>query len=107
MALRCAALAIVAIAASCTPKSEPGSCYRDKDNVCVEYGEAQAAGGKRLCAGYRWIAGAGSCPTEGRVGSCAREGGKTIELMYSGPPNQFNAAAAKTSCESSGGSFRP
>lgn len=103
------ALAIFAliVGAACTPKGEPGSCYRDKDNACVEYGATTAVGGKRLCAGYKWLPGAGSCPTADRVGACARQGGASIEILYAGPPNRFTKDAAKATCERTGGAFTP
>ncbi len=98
------AAAIVVAACGCSRDGEPGSCYRDRDNACVEHGRAQAAAGKRMCSGFRWTPGEGSCPKEGRIGTCTRDG--KDELLYAGPPNQFTPAAAKALCESSGGSFR-
>jgi hypothetical protein len=101
--MRAALFALVLIA--CKSDADPGSCYRERDNACVDYGRAQAAAGKRLCTGYRWTPGEGTCPKDGRIGTCARDG--RDEFLYSGPPNQLTPSAAKTICESGGGVFRP
>lgn len=97
----------LAAASACTARGEPGGCFRDKDNACVEYGAEQAVGGKRLCAGYTWLPGERACPKDGRVGTCRREGGRVAEYVYGGPPNRFTAASAKTTCEASAGTFSP
>ena len=104
MPLRFVPTFVILLALGCTPKGEPGSCFRDKDNACVEYGPDQAVGGKRLCAGYTWLAGA--CPKEGRVGACVKDGAKTVEYVYSGAPNRFTPEAAKAACGTAGGAFR-
>lgn len=97
--------ALFAIAlAACTHDAEPGSCYRERDNACVELGRAQAAAGKRLCTGFRWTAGEGTCPKDNRIGTCRRDAHD--EILYGGPPNQFTPDVAKTQCEAAGGSFR-
>jgi hypothetical protein len=93
-------------AAACSEKSEPGSCYRDKDNACAEYGAAQSAAGKRLCSGMKWTPGAQSCPTANRVGTCVGKN-SVAEYLYAGAPNNYSAAGAKSACEASGGAFTP
>lgn len=80
----------------------PGSCYREKDNACAEYGRAEAAAGKRLCSGMTWRSGEGTCPIENRLGTCALKAGGR-EHLYSGPPNTYSVNGAKTACESGGG----
>ena len=98
---------LVASLSGCSKGSTepPGSCYRDSDNACTEYGSDKSAAGKRLCTGHRWTTGTNSCPIQGRVGRCSREGGKWVDHMYSGPPNQFTPEAAKAACETGGGTF--
>lgn len=84
----------------------PGSCYRDADNACVEYGADKSAGGKRLCTGHRWTTGTNSCPAANRLGQCKR--GITVETMYGGPPNNFTADTARAVCEGANGAvFTP
>jgi hypothetical protein len=100
-----AALAVASLAAlGCDePRGAPGSCFKEKDNVCIEFDAAQGAGGERLCAGYRWTKGAGTCPRDARLGTCTHQG--QVEIVYGGAPNRFTPAAAKSVCESSGGTF--
>lgn len=88
----------------CKPApAEPGSCHRAHENACVEYDGARAAAGKRLCSGTTWTPGAASCPAEGRVGTCAREG--EVRILYGGAPNNYDPASAKVACEAAGGAF--
>lgn len=89
--------------AACSNKAEPGSCFRAHDNACVDYDQAQAAAGKRMCAGLTWAPGDHSCPTANRLGSCKSKGG--AEFLYGGAPNNYTAASAKGACESGGGVF--
>lgn len=99
---------VLAIAlAACKRDAAPGSCYRTPDNACVEYGRSEAAAGKRLCAGLTWSAGEKSCPVQNRLGTCAKRDEHTTELLYSGPPNNFTPASAKSACEHAGGVFTP
>ena len=88
---------------ACSNEGDPGSCYRDRDNACVEYGRAKAGAGKRLCDGMRWIPGERSCPTEGRLGACVKKTGS--DYVYGGPPNNYSLTAAKNACEWGGGVF--
>jgi hypothetical protein len=87
----------------CTP-GEPGSCLREKENICIEYTRAQGAAGKRMCA-VTWLAGEKSCPTTSLLGACVKKDG--VESFYSGPPNNYGAASAKSKCEWGSGVFRP
>jgi hypothetical protein len=103
--MRAAILFCVIVAWGCSKKpGEAGSCRRDGDNVCVEFGAAQATAGKRMCDPAKWTNGAGSCPRENRLGSCVspRDGARFI---YGGPPNHYTAASAKTACEFAAGTF--
>lgn len=84
-------------------QGEPGSCLRGHDNACVEYTREQAAAGKRMCAGMTWANGANSCPAAGRLGTCTKK--DVTEIVYSGAPNNFTAASAKSACEFAGGTF--
>jgi hypothetical protein len=107
MSLATARAAVLALLlASCSREAEPGSCYRAPDNACVEYGRARAAAGRRLCAGLTWAAGEESCPAEGRVGACVKAREDTTEWLYSGAPNNYTAASARSACEAAGGAFR-
>src|SRR6185295_10887322 len=55
---------VVVLLVACKNEGEPGSCYREPDNACVEYGQAMGGAGKRLCSSFKWTPGAKSCPTE-------------------------------------------
>jgi hypothetical protein len=90
--------------AGCT-RTEPGTCYRERDNVCVEFVAAQAAAGKRMCANAKWTSGAPSCPTAEALGGCTKKDG--VEYLYGGPPNNYTAASARSVCEAQGGTFTP
>ncbi|MDF2695600.1 MAG: hypothetical protein K0S65_3983 [Labilithrix sp.] len=98
-------LAVLCGAASsgCSNETAPGSCFREHDNACVEYTTAQGAAGKRMCSGMKWTAGAATCPTANRLGTCVR--GSGTEFLYAGAPNNYNAASAKTACEHDGSRF--
>jgi hypothetical protein len=98
------AIVLLVLAACSKQDAEPGSCYRERDSACVEHPRAQAAAGKRLCTGFRWTPGEGTCPKENRVGTCTRDGHD--EVLYGGPPNYLTPATAKTQCEAAGGSMR-
>jgi hypothetical protein len=101
--MRIAPLALVALA-GCT-RSEPGTCYRERDNVCVEFVASQAVAGKRMCANAKWTPGAPSCASKDRLGGCAKKDG--IEHLYSGPPNNYTEASARSVCVAQGGTFAP
>ncbi|MBX3233041.1 MAG: hypothetical protein KIT84_12795 [Labilithrix sp.] len=96
-------LLLALLLGACAKSAEPGSCYRGQDNACVEYDGARGAAGKHLCAGQTWRAGAGTCPREGRVGTCTKK--DVTEIVYAGPPNNFGAASAQAACEHGGGAF--
>ncbi len=98
-----ALLAFAAAATACSTDAQPGSCYRPADNACLGYPRERAAAGKRLCSGMTWTAGEGSCPALGRVGHCAHKEGS--EILYTGAPNNYTAASARTACEHAGGTF--
>jgi hypothetical protein len=87
----------------CSNEGEPGSCFRPRDNACVEYGRAQGAAGKRLCSGMTWTAGDKSCPSAGRLGTCVKKSGP--EHLYGGAPNNYSPSSAKNACEWAGGVF--
>jgi hypothetical protein len=95
--------ALVLVVGACSRDGEPGSCFKEKDNVCLEFDKASGTAGQRLCAGYKWTPGAGSCPKADRLGTCTHQG--QVEIYLGGPPNRFTPAAAKSVCESSGGTF--
>jgi hypothetical protein len=99
------ALALTVSAAACSNEGEPGSCYRSNDNACVDYDRSQGAAGKRMCSGMKWTHGARSCPTENRLGACARKGG--TEWLYGGAPNNYTPASARSACEWDRGVFTP
>lgn len=99
------AIAVAMVLVSCKKDGVPGSCVRARDNTCAEYGAAEAAAGARMCLPGIYRPGE-KCAPEGRLGTCAREGGKIAEYMYSGPPNGFTLDAAKAACEAAGGTFR-
>jgi hypothetical protein len=96
-------VALALLLAGCSKPGAPGSCYRERDNACVEFDGAHAAGGERLCAGFRWTA--GTCPKENRLGSCTKQG--QSEWLYGGAPNSFTPASARSICEGGGGTFTP
>jgi len=98
----CILLALL-LACEKTPE-QPGSCQRPQENVCIEYDSTHAAAGKRLCAGLVWTAGASSCPTADLLGLCSKK--DVEERMYSGAPNNYSAASARTACEHGSGTFR-
>ncbi len=82
-----------------------GTCTRDRDGSCTSYPPDRATAGRRMCAGFTWREGAGSCPTEGRLGTCTKEGGAVVELLYAGPPNHFAETTAKSACDGAGGQW--
>lgn len=89
--------------------SEPGSCQRGPENVCIEYDATTAGAGKHLCAGLTWTPGAHSCPVPGRVGLCTKKpltGEEVQEIVYAGPPNNYATASAKAACEHAAGTFK-
>jgi hypothetical protein len=96
-------LSIVLVA--CKDEGEPGSCYRNPDNACVEYGKAMGGAGKRLCSAFTWRAGEKSCPADNRLGTCTKEKGTVTEIVYGGSPNNYTVATAKNACEFKGGVF--
>jgi len=98
------ALLVLALAA-CSNEGEAGSCYRDPDNACVEYGKSMGGAGKRLCSSFKWMPGEKSCPKENRLGTCTKEKGTVTEIVYAGPPNNYSAPVAKNTCEFKGGVF--
>jgi hypothetical protein len=95
------------VVAGCSKEGDPGSCYRAPDNACVEYGKPMGGAGKRLCSAFTWRAGAQSCPTENRLGTCIKEKGSVSEIVYGGAPNNYSTATAKNACEFKGGVFSP
>lgn len=98
--------ALVVMATACAKESAPpGSCTRDRDGTCTEYPADRAMAGKRMCSGFTWREGAGSCPAENRLGTCAKEGGRVVELLYGGPPNHFTADTAQKACGAAGGQW--
>jgi hypothetical protein len=96
-------VAFVAVFAGACGKGEAGSCYRERENVCIQYDRATAAAGKRTCANLVWTAGENSCAAAGRLGTC--EGKDGSRIVYGGPPNNFTAASAESACVASGGRF--
>jgi hypothetical protein len=102
-----AGLVLALFIAGCSNEGEPGSCYRNPDNACVEYGKAMGGAGKRLCSAFTWRAGEKSCPTENRLGMCAKEKGAVTEIVYSGAPNNYDISTARNACEFKGGVFLP
>jgi hypothetical protein len=98
-------LSIGLILAGCKDEGEPGSCYRNPDNACVEYGKAMGAAGKRLCSAFTWRAGEKSCPAENRLGTCTKEKGTVTEVVYGGAPNNYTVSTAKNACDFKGGVF--
>lgn len=102
--MRAGCIFLFALAACDSKPAEPGSCFRPQENACIEHDAAHAAGGKRLCVGLVWTAGAGSCPPANRLGTCTKKDG--AELLYAGPPNNYSAASAKLACEHGAGTFR-
>lgn len=100
---RRAVVVLAFVVMSCSKSSEPGSCHREHDNACVEYGPGEAAAGKRLCAGMKWTPGETSCPTTNRLGKCTRA--SSSEWLYSGAPNRYTAATARRWCEQDGRVF--
>lgn len=98
----CAATLLLA-SAGCSKGAEPGSCYREHDNACVEYAPAEGAAGKRLCAGMKWTPGPATCPSTNKLGTCLKKSG--AEHVYAGAPNNYSASSAKSACEHAGGSF--
>jgi hypothetical protein len=103
--MRASLMFSVMLVAACSNEGEPGSCYRDHDNACVDYGRPQGAAGKRMCSGMKWTSGEKSCPTANRIGACTKQSG--TEWLYSGAPNNYNASSAKSACEFGGGVFTP
>lgn len=93
------------LASACHKEGTPGSCHRQHQSACVSYDAERAAAGKRMCGGGKWIDGPSSCPTENRLGTCSREKGAVVEILYSGPPNQYTKGLAKQVCETNGGVF--
>lgn len=100
-------LVLVLVLAGCSNEGQPGSCYRDPDNACVEYGQPMAGAGKRLCSAFKWSEGAQSCPKDNRLGTCIKEKGAVTEIVYGGAPNNYTVATAKNACEFKGGVFTP
>lgn len=101
-AVVCLVLALVVSACSSKP-GEPGSCRNEGDNSCTELAAAVAAAGKRMCGATQWTNGAESCPTAGRLGTCASKDG--TKHLYGGAPNNYSASSAKAACEFAGGTF--
>ena len=66
------ATSVLVLLVACKNEGEPGSCYREPDNACVEYGQTMGGAGKRLCSSFKWTAGEKSCPTENRLGTLPR-----------------------------------
>ncbi len=97
---------LVALAA-CKPSGDAsaGSCMRDRDGACTEYPSERAAAGKRMCAGFTWREGTSSCPSENRLGTCTKESGHVVEILYGGPPNHFSADTARSACTGAGGQW--
>ncbi len=85
---------------------EPGTCTVDVLNVCTEYDAAAGKAGQRVCGGGIWRPGAGTCRADGLLGTCALQGDEIVEHRYGGPPNNFSAAGARRTCETSGGAWR-
>ena len=100
-----AAVLAAGLLLGCSNEGEAGSCFREHKNACTEYPKAEGAAGKRLCAHMKWTPGAATCPTANRLGACVRSAG--TELLYAGPPNNYDAASAKLACESDGSRFTP
>lgn len=101
--VRVVTLGVVMFMFACSTKpSESGSCFRPQENVCIDYAAAQAAAGKRLCAGLQWNA--APCRAEQRLGTCAKT--DVSEVYYAGAPNNYDAAGAKLACEHASGSWK-
>lgn len=100
-------LVSLAFLAACKSSVEAGSCLQKGENTCVEYDVAHAAAGKRLCATETWTNGVMSCPSDKRLGICAKGAGaeKDVRFFYPGAPNNYDTASAKTACQAAGGSF--
>lgn len=96
---------VASLLAACSNEGEPGSCYREPDNACVEYGKSMGGAGKRLCSAFKWTEGPQSCPKENRLGTCLKEKGAVSEIVYGGSPNNYSVATAKNACEFKGGVF--
>jgi len=99
------ATSFLLLLAACSNKGEPGSCYREPDNACVEYGASMGGAGKRLCSSFKWTPGEKSCPAENRLGTCIKEKGGVTEYVYGGAPNNYTKPSAKNACEFRGGTF--
>lgn len=98
--------AVIVLLTGCKgAEGSAGTCMRDRDGACTSYPADRSAAGKRMCAGFTWREGAGSCPTEGRLGSCTKEGGAVVEVLYAGPPNHFTETTAKAACAGAGGQW--
>jgi hypothetical protein len=94
----------VVVAAACHRDAEPGSCHKERENLCVEFGSAEAAAGKRMCAGATWIPGDKSCPSASRIGVCTKKA-SSVEQLYGGAPNNYTRESARSACEFAGGTF--
>jgi hypothetical protein len=90
---------------ACSREGEPGSCFRERENLCLEYDRVQGAAGKRMCSGMTWTGGASSCPSASRLGTCVKQSG--AEYVYGGAPNNYTPSSAKTWCEWARGVFTP
>lgn len=101
----CARYMVVAVvlAACSKPAGESGSCFRPQDNLCIDYTAAQAAAGKRLCAGLQWNV--TPCPAANRLGTCTKA--DLVEGYYAGAPNNYDATGAKSACEHDAGKWTP
>jgi hypothetical protein len=88
---------------ACSREGEAGSCFRQPENLCIDFDRSQAAAGKRMCSGLTWTAGEKTCPVAGRLGGCAKAG--HVEYLYAGAPNNYAPASAKSACEYAGGTF--
>jgi hypothetical protein len=96
-------LTVLGIVACEKADSKPGSCFKPQDNVCIDYAAAQSQAGKRLCAGMPWSD--APCSPTNRLGLCKKSDGTSA--FYSGAPNNYTAAGAKSACEQGGGTWAP
>lgn len=102
----CLLVALALALPACKKEGQPGSCHRQQQSACVSFDGAHAAAGKRMCGAGRWIDGAMSCPTAGRLGTCTRENGTIVEYLYEGEPNHYTRGLARQVCETAAGVFQ-
>lgn len=103
---RCAGLGALSLLAvllvgGCKKPPSPGSCYRPKENICLNYEADHAEAGRRLCTGLQWNT--SPCASENRIGTCTKA--DTVEQYYKGAPNNYDPVTAKLACEHASGAW--